>query len=335
MKFNIGDKVRFLNDVGSGKVIKYIDEQTVLLLNDDDFEIPVLVDELILDRVFDYDNSHSSVNEEVQDTQEDEEDEFAKETDDIEVFIALVNEQKGNALYLINDSNYQCFASVGLQYGAYNISYAHHLSANTKIELRKLTKSDLNGIDFMSVQIIFYKTKAYKLKPVISEKIDINSLNAKPLSDNDFFDNPAVVITVFSESENKQNIFPEISAQEIKEAMMCKEYENKRLNKKTNFKSSKPKEIREIDLHIHELMDKYDNMSPKEILDYQMDCFREELKKAIADRVKNIVFIHGKGNGSLKAELRRELKHKYRKYQFQDASFQKYGFGATMVYLNR
>ncbi len=334
MKFNIGDKVRFLNDVGSGKVIKYIDEQTVLILNDDDFEIPVLVDELIIDRVYDYDSANSSINE-TQEIQTEEEDEFEKETDDIEVFMALVHENKKSTLFLINDSNYRCFANVGLQYGAYNISYAHQLAANTKIDLRTLTKSDINDIDFISVQMIFYKNKAYKLKPVISERIETNLLNGKPSSDNEFFDEPAVVISVYNESKDKHSSFPEISAKEIQEAMQTKEYENKKLNKKTNFKSSKPKEVREIDLHIHELMDKHSNMSAKEILDYQMDCFRKEMKKAINDRVKNIVFIHGKGNGSLKAELRNELKLKYRKYQFQDASFQKYGFGATMVYISR
>lgn len=334
MKFNIGDRVRFLNDIGSGKVIKYIDERTVLILNEDDFEIPVDVDELIIDRVFDYNNSNSTANQE-QENQDDEDDEFEKETDDIEVFIALVHENKKSKLFLINDSNYRCFANVGFQYGAYNISHAHRLAANTKIDLRTLTKSDIHDIDFISVQIIFYKTKAYKLKPAISKRIDTNRLNAKALPDNDFFDEPAVIISVYNESEDKRKSFPEISAQEIKEAMLTKEYENKRLNKKTNFKSSKPKEIREIDLHIHELVDKPGNMSAKEMLDYQMEVFKKEMKKAIDDRVKNIVFIHGKGNGSLKAELRRELKQKYRKYQFQDASFQKYGFGATMVYLHR
>ncbi|NJO92245.1 MAG: hypothetical protein HC831_27200 [Chloroflexia bacterium] len=59
MKFNIGDRVRFLNDVGGGKVIKYIDNETVAVLNQDDFEIPVLMSELILDQAPDYASSGS------------------------------------------------------------------------------------------------------------------------------------------------------------------------------------------------------------------------------------------------------------------------------------
>ena len=48
MKFNIGDRVRFLNEVGGGKVVKYIDNETVTVLNEDDFEIPVLMNEFTM-----------------------------------------------------------------------------------------------------------------------------------------------------------------------------------------------------------------------------------------------------------------------------------------------
>ena len=41
MQINIGDKVRFLNDIGGGIVTKIIDANTVMVLNDEDeFEIP-------------------------------------------------------------------------------------------------------------------------------------------------------------------------------------------------------------------------------------------------------------------------------------------------------
>lgn len=337
MKFNIGDKVRFLNEVGGGKVVKYVNDETVMVLTDDDFEIPVLADELIIDKVYNYENTNNSNNIDSKKSVKDViiEDDYEKDTDNIEIFLALVNDNNIANLFLINDSNYQCFANVALKYGAYYISYAHTLTANTKIEIRKLTKTDINSIDSIQVQMIFYKEKAYKLKPILSETVKVSLLRDKKLVDNDFFDKRAVIIPVFNENDTKQATFPEISAEEIKRAMQTKEYDNTKLNKKPESKSSKPKEVREVDLHIHQLLDKHENMTPKEIIDYQMDCFRKELKQAVDDHVKQIVFIHGKGNGSLKSELRRELKHQYRKYQFQDASFQKYGFGATMVYLHR
>jgi dsDNA-specific endonuclease/ATPase MutS2 len=67
----------------------------------------------------------------------------------------------------------------------------------------------------------------------------------------------------------------------------------------------------------------------------QMTKFHEEMDKAIKTDVKKIVFIHGVGNGTLKNELRRELQRKYSKYNFQDASFREYGYGATMVIIRK
>ena len=48
-------------------------------------------------------------------------------------------------------------------------------------------------------------------------------------------------------------------------------------------------------------------------------------------REQRIVFIHGKGDGVLRKALLDELKRKYPDCRHQDASFQEYGFGATMV----
>lgn len=351
MKFNIGDRVRFLNDVGGGKVVKYIDNETVAVLNEDDFEIPVLISELILDQAPDYLNSGGSSAGEFSNSrggnvtaqlQQEPEDDYVKEDDSIALFLAFVPKNQKNktdsalTLHIINDSNYKIFANVLLQYGAYHVSHPNSITSNLKIELKTLEKEEINDIDSISVQVLFYKNEPHELKPSISKEIKVNPLKffkENTYTENDFFDEKAFLITIFNENE-KPKEYPEISAEELKKAMQTKEYDNKKLNKKTGSKSSKPKEIREIDLHIHELLDQHEGMSPQEILDYQMEHFRKEMQKAIADRVKKVVFIHGKGNGSLKSELRRELKHKYRKHQFQDASFQQYGFGATMVYIH-
>ena len=48
MKCGIGDKVRFLNDVGGGTVTKIINKTTVAVQTDDGFEIPALDSELVL-----------------------------------------------------------------------------------------------------------------------------------------------------------------------------------------------------------------------------------------------------------------------------------------------
>ena len=43
------------------------------------------------------------------------------------------------------------------------------------------------------------------------------------------------------------------------------------------------------------------------------------------------MFIHGKGEGVLRQALMKELNHRYKGHQAQDASFREYGYGATQV----
>ena len=46
---------------------------------------------------------------------------------------------------------------------------------------------------------------------------------------------------------------------------------------------------------------------------------------------QKIVFIHGKGDGVLRKAVRDLLKKEWPQADLQDASFQEYGFGATLV----
>ena len=90
-------------------------------------------------------------------------------------------------------------------------------------------------------------------------------------------------------------------------------------------------DVLEVDLHINELLDSTAGMSNKEMLDYQMSKFREVMNENINNKRKKIVFIHGKGDGVLKSEIIKAIRKEYKKTDYQDASFQEYGYGATMV----
>ena len=90
-------------------------------------------------------------------------------------------------------------------------------------------------------------------------------------------------------------------------------------------------DIIEIDLHIDSLLDDTKGMTNGEILNYQLDKFREVMEANKNKREQKIVFIHGKGDGVLRKAVLNELKRKYSNCRYQDASFQEYGFGATMV----
>ncbi|MDD4192198.1 MAG: hypothetical protein PHI28_12760, partial [Mangrovibacterium sp.] len=47
--YKLGDRVKFLNDVGGGVVTKIVGKNMVHVENEDGFEIPVLLSEIILD----------------------------------------------------------------------------------------------------------------------------------------------------------------------------------------------------------------------------------------------------------------------------------------------
>lgn len=87
----------------------------------------------------------------------------------------------------------------------------------------------------------------------------------------------------------------------------------------------------EVDLHIEQLLNNYKRLDKFEILDYQLDVAKQKLEWAIQKRFPKIVFIHGVGEGILKGELQRLLS-RY-PVKFYDASYRKYGSGATEVQL--
>ena len=55
----IGDKVRFLNDVGGGIVSGFQGKDIVLVADEDGFEIPTLISEVVAVETDDYNNSQS------------------------------------------------------------------------------------------------------------------------------------------------------------------------------------------------------------------------------------------------------------------------------------
>lgn len=99
---------------------------------------------------------------------------------------------------------------------------------------------------------------------------------------------------------------------------------------------TKPKErfqpTMEVDLHIHQLVPKSKHLSNYEILNIQMDTAKRQLEFAISKRIQKVVFIHGVGEGVLRSELE-FLFGRYDNLKFYDADYQKYGRGATEVYI--
>ncbi|HEX8268566.1 MAG TPA: Smr/MutS family protein [Flavobacterium sp.] len=90
----------------------------------------------------------------------------------------------------------------------------------------------------------------------------------------------------------------------------------------------------EFDLHIEKLVKNFRGMSNYDILNIQTETAKRHIEFAIKNRIPKIVFIHGVGEGILKSELD-FLFGRYDSISFADANYQKYGLGATEVFIRQ
>ena len=88
----------------------------------------------------------------------------------------------------------------------------------------------------------------------------------------------------------------------------------------------------EVDLHINQLIRNPRGMNNHDMLTLQVDTARRQLEFAIKKRIQKVVFIHGVGEGVLRAELE-YLFSRYENVRYYDADYQKYGQGATEIYI--
>lgn len=120
----------------------------------------------------------------------------------------------------------------------------------------------------------------------------------------------------------------------VNEDLLEKLADKPRKKKQSLFKSDvKPDKLppMEVDLHINHLVPSTSGMDNFDILTIQLNTAKHKIEFAIKNRIPKIVFIHGVGEGVLKSELEFLLKNYH--VDFYPASFQKYGLGATEVYI--
>jgi len=108
-----------------------------------------------------------------------------------------------------------------------------------------------------------------------------------------------------------------------------KDYSTGKASKQPKHKAHSSDEII-IDLHADKLDEHSYNMSNAQKLTLQLDHFQLTLERALKGHAKKIVFIHGVGNGVLRQSIR-DILNRYEGIEFSDASYQKYGRGATEV----
>jgi hypothetical protein len=359
--FKPGDRVRFLNDTGKGTVTRIVNKDLVMVKNEDDWEIPVMVGELIPD----YGNWYPSDQHEVDMSSKvtsvsqperkksgvkKEVEEPAAEDPDIKYFepktIEELTEGQTKALFalvphtgknpsdadleafLINDSPYHLLYNYIVMYdGSFIGREAGILDPDTKLLLEVFRRNHLNELTAVSFQLIFTSTGICIPNDPISKTIQLNMTRfykETSFRENEFFDEPAIIYQICSDLE--------MSAGLIDPAQLAQALSEKKIIRKTTAKPVEKADPWVIDLHIHEILPEEAEHPNARLLEAQLDKFHSVLKEAIGERIKRVVFIHGVGNGILKQEIRKQIEKTYR-FECQDASFAEYGYGATLVHI--
>ncbi len=350
----IGDKVRFLNDVGGGVISGFQGKDTVLVEDQDGFDIPVLKSECV---IVSTDQSNKAYTKEeilqqevsVNSNRDEALDAGVIETTDGNVlnsYLAFVPQDIKQIsttsfdTFLINDSNYFLYYTYAnrVKDGKWSVRSHDLIAPNTKLYLETFTKANLNELEHLRVQLIAFKhDRNYQLKMPVDKVLDIDPIKFYKLhsfKDNDFFEDAALVFTIVENDEADE--VTTVDVQALKEGMLSKS------NAKRESKSS-PTEasivvkqkgkntIVEVDLHIDELIDSTLGLDAQAMLEHQIKRFNEVMQSYRDKKNQKIVFIHGKGEGVLRKMILQELRKNYKSCTYQDASFQEYGFGATMI----
>lgn len=385
-----GDKVRFLNDVGRGVITKILNKEMALVKNEEDWEIPMRISELIPDvnafyspedRLAEEKRAQTGnskallINKKLREEEELElvvagrtlshRESIVKDEEIHEVSISSSEEEKFfeadkvasssrkgdlNAIlayvpvnpaspessnlvaFLINDSSYDIHYQYAITYKANEIVRdSGILEAETKIYIETYRREDLNELSGVRLQLTALNPGG-PTKPIQDIQIQIQSVRfykSGSYVENEYFDQACIMLDIKQAAEKK----------ELNEKMQLLASRQAGIDKNKIAEDKKPAEnhaftqVPVIDLHIEQLSNRHESMNNIEMLNLQMDTFRVELQRAYQSRVPKVVFIHGVGNGILKQEITNELMHKHKAFRFQDASFQEYGYGATLVYL--
>jgi len=363
MNIKIGDTVRFLDAVGGGRVVR-IKDNLVYVEDEDGFETPAQArDCVVITPAAPAGGKHAA---ETRTTQ------TAKERYDTpapvhaaapvpEIPVMEVDggdsmnvvlgfeptnikalSQSGFDAYIVNDSNYYLYATVSARPAdarKWSLIFDGMIEPNMQVLAAELSTSDLPDMDRVYVALLpFKRGREFEMKNPVNIELRLDTTKFAKLHcfrPNPYFDNAVIAFDIV---RNDRPAAPVPTADELRRQLSEAPVPVKDNTKKPGKPGKKvpaTNEVIEIDLHASELFDSTAGLSNADILNRQVDRFREVMDANLRHPGQKIVFIHGKGEGVLRQALMKELGHRYKGHDVQDASFREYGFGATQVTIRK
>lgn len=319
----IGDKVRMLHDNIEGVVIKVVDDHQVMIEDTMGFDFPVLIRDLIVvnpieDKYFD-----KSENEDTKPSAP----VVHKTVIEKGIYFAVVSESKNYGLYLINNTGQTNFVSCYAKTkDKYQLLDAKVIDSKSKYRANFIPLSTLESWE--RLYFIIHTCVSSEDEPIIlktSVKLNVSKV-IQSSEDIPFVEAKGYLRQLDGANDLKQ----------VQKTVVAKNLDKGSLQNKLNEgvsiseakKLSRPKN--EIDLHTEKLgID--ENLSNAEILIAQVKVFEDSIEAGIANSMKEIVFVHGLGNGVLRKEIHKRIKNYPEVKFFEDAQKSRFGYGATKI----
>ncbi len=358
----IGDTVRFLSSTGGGRIVK-IDGNIAHVEEEDGFVTPILIKELVVTAPAGADTARrdyfGGTAQAARKAEAEKQSKFVPTAMPEAPKPAPVAETPGGdklnivigfepiepkhitttdfEVYLINDSNYYLyftFLSRADDEDGWTTRFAGVAEPNMELFLESLNREKAGRLDRICVQYVAFKRdKEFALKAPVAIEYRMDTTKFFKLHcfrENPYFEVPVIAIDVVKNDIPQRPM--SIDSARIEDAIRRKREADRPRQRPVKKRHTDPQEgILEVDLHINELLDTTAGLSTADILNYQIDTFRRTMDEHLRDKGLKIVFIHGKGEGVLRQAIIKELSHRYKGHDVQDASFREYGYGATQV----
>lgn len=239
----IGDQVRFLSEVGGGRVSGFQGKNIVLVEDEDGFEIPMQMKDVIVIQPHDHPFPEEEEKPHPSRLPAKEGEESPKEANKITFKPKPLERREGERLnlyisflpdnvkeisstgfesYLVNDSNYFMQVSLLSAEGAcWHLRFCGVVEPNSKLFVEAFDRSQVNDLERLCVQAIAWKQdKPFSLKPATTTELRLNLTKFYKLHvfrPNEFFNEPNWTEDIIRDDKPVRSIY--VDAEQVKEAI--------------------------------------------------------------------------------------------------------------------
>jgi hypothetical protein len=348
MKFELGDKVKFLNEKGGGVISRIISSNMVGVTIENGFELPVITSELIpaetggsaekmFNKNYDIEVDLSSENQTLTNDQRIIElPAFASREAKEGIYLAFVpQDQKwlitGSLdIYLVNNTPFEALYNIYIRKnnGYLGADYGN-VPPLSRILLETVSREHLDLWTEGTLQCMFHREHCAEIMQPLHRDYKVKQM--KFLKEDNYTDSPLIgqkaLVLMISEVSSTQQGTDDTMFR------IAKPVGKPEKEKPLIAQYMIDDDTAEVDLHLHKLTEDEASLSNSQKIEVQMHHFSRCLESAISSGVSKVIFIHGVGAGILKVELHKILRA-YDNVEFYDGSIAKYGVGATEVVIH-